>query len=56
VQPPLLAQQADPGRRERLGDMPDPEAHPWIDRHAALEIRPAKPFGPDDTAEVVSVW
>ena len=50
MQPAFLQQQADRGRRERLGGVPDPEAHVRRDGHPLLEIRPAKTFGPDDVA------
>ena len=50
VQLVFLQQQADRGRRERHGGGADPEARIWRDLHPALEIRPAKAFGPDDVA------
>jgi hypothetical protein len=43
-------QQADRGRRQRLGGGADPEFRAWRDGHPLLEIRPAKAFGPDDVA------
>ena len=50
LQPVLLQQQADRGRRERRGGGADPEPRVWRDGHAVLEIRPAKAFGPHDVA------
>ena len=50
LQPALLQQQADRGRREHRGGGPDPEPRLRRDGHAVVEIRPAKTFGPHDLA------
>jgi hypothetical protein len=48
IQLAFVQQQADGGRRERLGSSADVERHVRHNRHAVLEIGPAKAFRPDD--------
>ena len=50
VQRAFFEKQTDGGRSERLGRVPDPEAHARGDGYALLHIRPAETFGPHEVA------
>ena len=50
MQRAFLEKQADGGRGERLGCVPDPESHARRYGHAPFHIRPAETFSPYDLA------